>query len=168
MSWHNDNPGCHQRQPSRQIDDPSSSMVMHEQDYIDHPNFVIDCHVFCEKTCNNNWQLSLTDGHVSACWHQKNPTMAIEQIRRKKINFVFVVQPCPSRPYIYSHTVTDISLVYLLWYIDIVSIGVINNLWTMWTMQCILWYTWAIIPWQQTHLKQDGLINRRNLWIITL
>ena len=30
MSCHNDNPGCHQRQPSRQIDDPPSSMIMDE------------------------------------------------------------------------------------------------------------------------------------------
>ena len=28
MSCHNDNPGYHQQQPSRQIDDPPSSMIM--------------------------------------------------------------------------------------------------------------------------------------------
>ena len=52
MSCHNDNPGCHQRQPSRQIDEPPSSMVMDEYDHIDHLNFVIYCHVFCERACN--------------------------------------------------------------------------------------------------------------------
>ena len=30
MSCHNDNSGCHQRQPSRQIDDPPSSMIVDE------------------------------------------------------------------------------------------------------------------------------------------
>ena len=30
MSCHNDNSGCQQRQPSRQIDDPPSSMIMDE------------------------------------------------------------------------------------------------------------------------------------------
>ena len=30
MSCHNDNPGCLQRQPSRQIDDPPASMIMGE------------------------------------------------------------------------------------------------------------------------------------------
>ena len=28
MNCHNDNPGCHQRQPSRQIDDPPSSEIV--------------------------------------------------------------------------------------------------------------------------------------------
>ena len=51
MGCHNDNPGCHQRQPSRQIDDPPSSMVTDEYDTY-HLNFVIWCHVFCERTCN--------------------------------------------------------------------------------------------------------------------
>ena len=52
LSCHNDIPGCHQQQPSRQIYDPPPSMVMDEYDHIDHITFVIYCHVFCERTCN--------------------------------------------------------------------------------------------------------------------
>ena len=52
MSCHNDNPGWHQRQPRRQIDDTSSSMVMDLEDHVDHVNLVTDCHVCCEGRCN--------------------------------------------------------------------------------------------------------------------